>query len=66
MPTRYWGGAGARDGVRVYDVPGGHSSMLQEPNVRVLATLMQRYLDEGVCHAPTGPVEDRLAVLLDK
>ena len=33
--------------VRVFDVPGGHSSMLQEPNVRVLAQCLQDCL-EGI------------------
>ena len=40
-----WGRRTSR-GVCVYDIPGGHSSMLQEPNVRVLATCMQAYLDQ--------------------
>ncbi|WP_416674499.1 condensation domain-containing protein [Egbenema bharatensis] len=31
--------------VRVFDVPGGHSSMLQEPYVAVMAEQMQFYLD---------------------
>jgi len=38
----------ATQGVRVYDIPGGHSSMLQEPHVRVMAELMQAYLDRPV------------------
>lgn len=33
------------DGVKVYDIPGGHSSMLQEPNVKVMAEKMQAYID---------------------
>lgn len=33
------------EGVVVQDVPGGHSSMLQEPNVAVLAEAMQSYID---------------------
>ncbi|WOD39790.1 amino acid adenylation domain-containing protein [Nodosilinea sp. E11] len=33
------------DGVCLHKVPGGHSSMLQEPNVRVLAKTMQAYID---------------------
>ena len=32
-------------GVLAIDVPGGHSSMLQEPNVSVLAEALERYLD---------------------
>ena len=34
--------------VHVYDVPGGHSSMLQEPNVCVLAAQMQAYIDQAL------------------
>ncbi|EKQ71208.1 amino acid adenylation enzyme/thioester reductase family protein [Leptolyngbyaceae cyanobacterium JSC-12] len=36
------------DGVRVYDVPGGHSSMLQDPNVQVMAEEMQLYIDTAI------------------
>jgi FkbH-like protein len=46
-------------GVRVCDIPGGHSSMLQEPNVRVLATRMQAYLDRALASESTEPA-DRL------
>jgi amino acid adenylation domain-containing protein len=35
----------AIDGVDIYDVPGGHASMIQEPNVRVLAEQLQARLD---------------------
>lgn len=35
----------ASGGVRVIDVPGGHTSMLQEPNVRVLADRLQEAID---------------------
>ncbi|MBV8488859.1 MAG: hypothetical protein JO161_11315 [Planctomycetaceae bacterium] len=38
----------ASQGVRAYDVPGGHSSMLQEPNVRVLAGYMQTIIDQAL------------------
>lgn len=38
--------------VRVYDVPGGHSSMLQEPNVQVMADQMQTYLHEVLPQEP--------------
>ena len=40
-------------GVHVYDIPGGHSSMLQEPNVRVLATHLQTCLDLALAAEPT-------------
>ncbi len=33
-------------GVRVYDIPGGHSSMLQEPNVAVIAKRLQEYIND--------------------
>lgn len=36
----------ATQGVKLYEVPGGHSSMLQEPHVKVLAQKMQAYLDQ--------------------
>lgn len=35
-------------GVSVYDVPGGHSSMLQMPNVQVTAEIIQSYLDRVI------------------
>lgn len=34
------------DGVGVWDVPGGHSSMLQEPQVQALATPLNGYLQQ--------------------
>lgn len=33
--------------VCVHDVPGGHSSMLQQPHVQVLADILQTYVDRG-------------------
>ena len=42
--------------VRVCDIPGGHSSMLQEPNVHVLAAQMQAYLDQVLAREPLEPV----------
>ena len=35
-------------GVKVYDIPGGHSSMLQEPNVIVMAEKMQALINAAV------------------
>jgi FkbH-like protein len=35
-------------GVKVYDIPGGHSSMLQEPNAQVLAEKMQAYIQASL------------------
>lgn len=34
--------------VQVHDVPGGHSSMLQEPNVQVMAEVIQAYIDQAL------------------
>jgi len=31
--------------IHCFDVPGGHTSMLQEPNVQVLAEQMQNYIN---------------------
>lgn len=42
-PMLGWG-ARTTGSVQVYDVPGGHSSMLQEPNVVVMAEQMQHYI----------------------
>jgi amino acid adenylation domain-containing protein len=39
-------------GVQVHDVPGGHSSMLQDPNVQVLAEIMQAYIDATIADQP--------------
>jgi thioesterase domain-containing protein len=44
-PLLGWGIRGAR-GVRVEDVPGGHTSMLQEPHVDILARRMQEAIDD--------------------
>ena len=32
-------------GVKAFDVPGGHSSMLHEPNARTLAEIIEKYID---------------------
>ena len=44
-PALGWGRR-ATNGVRVCDVAGGHSSMLQEPNVQILAEQLQISIDE--------------------
>ncbi|HKY80984.1 MAG TPA: thioesterase domain-containing protein, partial [Sphingobium sp.] len=41
--------------IEVVDIPGGHSSALQEPNVGTLARLMQEAIDE-VLVAQAGPI----------
>ena len=45
------GWQGRADRLVVHDNPGGHSSMLQEPNVRELAERIQSYIDAA---APSG------------
>jgi FkbH-like protein len=50
-PSLGWGRRATR-GVRVFDVPGGHSSILQEPNVRVLADQLQLVIDEVITARP--------------
>ncbi|MHB8814203.1 MAG: non-ribosomal peptide synthetase [Steroidobacteraceae bacterium] len=45
-PLLGWSGL-SRHGVRAVDVPGGHTSMLQEPHVEVLARRMQDAIDES-------------------
>ena len=46
-PLLGWGRRVLR-GVRVHDVAGGHSSMLQEPSVRALAAQIQSSIDRGL------------------
>ncbi|MBD0346056.1 MAG: amino acid adenylation domain-containing protein, partial [Coleofasciculus sp. Co-bin14] len=46
-PLLGWGKRVTKE-VQVYDVPGGHSSMLQEPNVQVMAQQMQAYIDAAL------------------
>ena len=46
-PLLGWGRRASR-GVRVRDVPGGHSSMLQEPHARILAEQMQSAIDAAL------------------
>jgi FkbH-like protein len=58
-PFLGWGQRATR-GVRAYDIPGGHASMLQEPHVRTLAERMQSYIDEVLQDDPvrTGLAEE--------
>jgi hypothetical protein len=46
-PLLGWGPRVTR-GVQAHDVPGGHSSMLQEPNVQHVAAIMQAYIDRAL------------------
>ena len=50
------------EGVRVYDVPGGHSSMLQEPFVASLAEQLQASIDEAIAANSTFSRERSSAV----
>jgi FkbH-like protein len=43
--------------VRAHDIPGGHSSMLQEPHVQVLADQLQSTIDEALVDALVFPHE---------
>lgn len=56
-PLLGWGNRTATE-VIVFDVPGGHSSMLQEPHVRDLAEKMQACLSNSL-----EPIGDRVARL---
>ena len=51
-PLLGWGCRATR-GVRVHDIPGGHSSMLQEPHVQILAEQLQLSIDEGFARKTT-------------
>ncbi|MBW4541848.1 MAG: amino acid adenylation domain-containing protein [Myxacorys chilensis ATA2-1-KO14] len=42
--------------VQVYDIPGGHSSMLQEPNVQIMAEKIQAYFDTAIAIEKTPAV----------
>jgi FkbH-like protein len=53
-PLFGWGRR-ASQGVRAYDVPGGHSSMLQEPNVQILASQMQGIIDQALARQTAVP-----------
>ena len=48
-PLFGWGQQATR-GVVTHDVPGGHSSMLQEPNVKVMAQQLQPYIDSIIAN----------------
>ncbi len=43
--------------VQVHDVPGGHSSMLQEPHVQILADQLQLSIDEAFLSEPVSPYD---------
>jgi FkbH-like protein len=60
-PMLGWGRR-ATQGIVTYDIPGGHASMLQEPNVRVLAQQMQDYLDRALTEEPVVELTTATAV----
>ena len=49
-PLMEWGDKVAR--IALYDMPGGHSSMLVEPHVQELAVKFQNYLDRALQASP--------------
>ncbi len=51
----------AAGGVRAIDVPGGHSSMLQEPNVEALAEQLQSCIDAALADEPSPRRQPALA-----
>jgi thioesterase domain-containing protein len=59
-PLLGWGRRAAL-GVRAFDVPGGHSSMLQEPHVEALADRLQSRIDEALGGEAALPPEPALA-----
>ena len=52
-PLLGWGNR-STEGVKVYHSPGGHSSMLQEPNVQAMAENMQSYIDVALAKISTS------------
>ena len=54
-PALGWDRRGSA-GLRIIDVPGGHSSMLQEPNVRVLAARLQQEMDRSLADGELLPL----------
>ncbi|MCS6812004.1 MAG: HAD-IIIC family phosphatase [Cyanobacteria bacterium] len=48
-------------GVKVYDVPGGHASMLQEPNVAVMAEILRNYITTQM---PASSASNHLSAIL--
>jgi amino acid adenylation domain-containing protein len=56
--TAGWG-AWARGGVDVFQVPGGHVSMLKQPNVRILAGFLKKCLLQSQAQPAEGLVSGR-------
>ncbi len=56
MTIRSWAGdAVPLGGFASYDVPGGHSSMLQEPHAKILAEQMQSVIETTLADRPSLP-----------
>jgi FkbH-like protein len=55
-PLLGWGKRATGE-VVVYDMPGGHSSMLQEPNVEVMAEKLQAYINAALAEPPAATRE---------
>lgn len=49
-------------GVKAFDVPGGHSSMLQEPNSRMVAEIIEKYVDSAAERLMVGSKKAGAAV----
>jgi amino acid adenylation domain-containing protein len=52
-PLLGWGKR-STNGVETFDIPGGHSSMLQEPNVPIMAKIMQDCINSAVADEPVS------------
>jgi thioesterase domain-containing protein/acyl carrier protein len=55
--TRGWKRLAA-GGLTVYDVPGNHFTMIQEPQVRLLAERLNASIDEAIAEGPDGSATD--------
>ncbi len=52
-PLLGWGQRVTQD-IQVHDIPGGHSSMLQQPNVRVMANIIQSHINAVLADQEPG------------
>jgi len=57
-PLLGWGQRSTQ-GVETFDIPGGHSSMLQEPNVQIMAKTMQGCINSALAGESDKLVGDR-------
>jgi acyl transferase domain-containing protein/thioesterase domain-containing protein/acyl carrier protein len=70
--TMGWAERVAHAAVRVLDIPGGHSSALQEPHVKTLSAAMQAHIDEALAKmapaaepTPATPAAERSPATVD-